>query len=383
MKTHPLKNYAPSWSPARREKRVERALALMAAVTTALMAVPIHADEADPIGGRFLFAGDDDWDWASPLGSENPSKLVRYGAMAWSALDWAEDGLKEVRGALVGVPPASKKTMSMADLSKLRGEHATYQHHPQAPGVITRLLRSERPPNVIILMQNSSRVAAAPDALSVKELVAFVKGGGRLVVLDEWGRYKSVLNAVLETALTLPPGEAIPETPAAKRPAPKAKPKVDLAENNQGEDSPDAQLEKTRNAQTKELKARLTKLIPNLGDQTFKVRDATSREIREMGAEVLKLLDEFQSDDPEISSRIAQLRKQLAPKKNIAPRNPPSTPEQRAAARIAKRQKNADLVKAAAEKLSAKKTSHQLSEVLVDTDQQILPVLRISFPVPK
>ena len=360
-----------------------RALVLMAAATTAFPTVPAHADEANPIGGRFLFAGDDDWDWASPLGAENPSKLVRYGAMAWSALDWAEDGLKEVCGALVGVPPASKKTMSMADLSKLRGEHAIYQHHPQVPGVITRLLKAEHPPNVIILMQNSSRVAAAPDALSVKELVAFVKGGGRLVVLDEWGRYKSVLNAVLETALTLPPGEAIPETPAAKRPAPKAKPKVDLAENNQGEDSPDAQLEKTRNAQTKELKARLTKLIPKLGDQTFKVRDAASREIREMGAEVLKLLDEFQSDDPEISSRIAQLRKQLAPKKNIAPRNPPSTPEQRAAARIAKRQKNADLVKAAAEKLSAKKTSHQLSEVLVDTDQQILPVLRISFPVPK
>jgi hypothetical protein len=364
---------------------VGRALALMAAATTAFPTVPAHAEEADPIGGRFLFAGDDDWDWASPLGAENPSKLVRYGTMAWSALDWAEDGLKEVRGMLVGVPPDPKKTMSMPDLSKLRGEHATYQHHPQAPGVITRLLRAEPPPNVIILMQNSSRVAADPDAISVKELVVFVKGGGRLVVLDEWGRYKSVLNAVVETSLTLPPGEGIPETPAAKRPDPKPKDedKDNLEGNNKGPDSPEAQKEKTRETREKELKARLTRLIPKLGDQTFKVRDATSREIRKMGPEVLKLLDEFQSDDPEISSRIAQLRKQLAPKKNIAPRKAPSTPEQRAAARIAKRQKNAALVKAAAEKLSAKKTSHQLSEVLVDTDQQILPVLRISFPVPK
>lgn len=360
-------------------------LALMAAATTALLTVPAHADDADPIGGRFLFAGDDDWDWASPLGAGNPSKLVRYGAMAWSALDWAEEGLAEVRGVLVGVPPNPMKTMSMPDLSKLRGGHATYQHHPQAPGVITRLLRAEHPPNVIILMQNSSRVAADPDAISVKELVTFVKGGGRLVVLDEWGRYKSVLNAVVETSLTLPPGEAIPETPAAKRPDPQPKDKDEhnLEGNNQGGDPPEAQKEKTRETREKELKTSLSKLIPKLGDQSFKVRDATSSEIREMGPEVLTFLEEFQGDDPEISSRIAQLRKQLAPKNTLAPRKPSSTPKQRAAARIAKRQKNADLVVAAAKLLSAKKTSHQISEVLVDADQQVLPVLRISFPVPR
>ena len=83
----------------------------MVAATIALLSGPAHADDADPIGGRFLFAGDDDWDWASPLGARKRSKLVRYGAMAWSALDWAEEGLEEVRGVLVGVPPNPMKTM--------------------------------------------------------------------------------------------------------------------------------------------------------------------------------------------------------------------------------------------------------------------------------
>ena len=62
------------------------------------------AEEPGNPAGRFLFAGDDDWDWASPLGAEQPSKLVRYGAMGWSALDWAEADLEEVHDRAADEP---------------------------------------------------------------------------------------------------------------------------------------------------------------------------------------------------------------------------------------------------------------------------------------
>lgn len=350
------------------------------------MAGSAHAEENKDRGGRFLFAGDDDWDWATPLGAKEPSKLVRYGAMSWSALDWAEEGLDEVRGGLIGIPPNAKKTMTMDDLSKLRGAKATYQHHPQGPGIVQRLLAEKEPPNVIILMQNSSIGAGAPDDATIKTLVAFVKSGGRLVVLDEWKRYRSVLQAVTSSALTLPPGAPIPIAPPAVRPKPKPKPNPEAKQDAQPDDKEKSPpKKKTEEASDKELKlkARLADLVPQLGDETFKVRAQASEDILELGVEALPLLLEMKSDDPEVASRLAHLRDQLTPKVNRAPRRPVMTPAQQAAVRTAKRQENATLVKDAARKLSAKNLSHQLSEVLVDGDKQILPVLRISFPAPQ
>src|SRR5437867_3052291 len=71
--------------------------------------------------GRLIYANDDDWDWASPDGANEPCKLSVYGRMEWSALDWMEEGLPEVRGVLIGTPPAVGDYLSMADLNKIRG----------------------------------------------------------------------------------------------------------------------------------------------------------------------------------------------------------------------------------------------------------------------
>ncbi|MFP6895649.1 MAG: hypothetical protein VCA38_03535 [Roseibacillus sp.] len=354
--------------------RLRPALPLITVAAATLMTALVHGQAPEPGGGRFLFAGDDDWDWATPLGAEEACKLVRYGAMAWSALDWAEGGLDQVRGVIVGTPPDANKTMTLANLSDLRGEKATYSHRPQARGVFKDLLEGERPPNLIILMQNTGKDGVL-EAEAITTLIEFVKEGGRLVVLDDWKKYQPVLKACVDAALTLPVGPPIPIAPEAKPPDPAA---AAPAKPKEPKPEPPAPPDPTPG----ELTERLTELVPKLADDSFKVREGTSAEIRELGPKVLNLLAEIKSDDPEISARIEQLQAELRPKPAIV-RRPKVTREQRAAIRNAKHKFNAELVKTAATRLSEKKISHQMSDALVDGDKKILPVLRISFPVAK
>lgn len=333
-----------------------------------LAALPAGGEEAP--GGRFLYAGDDDWDWATPLGAEEASPLARYGAMPWSALDWAEEHLEEVRGALVGTAPDPKKNMSMQELSDLRGEQVTYRHHAQAEGVIRKLLDADQPPNVIVLMQNTGKDGPL-DPQSVQALGEFVRAGGRLVVLDDWRRYTPVLDALVEVALKLPPGPPIPEAAA-----PPADPFGDPVPKE--EITPDAEPKAERSEEEQTLAAQLRDLLPMLGDESFKTREQGSERIRELGPKVLPLLSDVETEDPEVASRLDEIRKALAP----APQRKVLSKEAQRAARLAKIEAGAKLARDAASKLAKGKVSHRLSTASVDGDKVALPVLRISFPAP-
>src|SRR5207249_2073676 len=107
--------------------------------------------------GRFLYADDDDWDWASPLGAVKPCKLSVYGVMPWSALDWMEEGLDEVRGVFVGTPPAIGEYLTMGDLNRVRnaGPKRSYEQLAHTETVLRDLLKDSRPPNLIIMMQDN------------------------------------------------------------------------------------------------------------------------------------------------------------------------------------------------------------------------------------
>jgi hypothetical protein len=345
---------------------------LAAALLTSLCPVA-QGEQPAAIEGRFLFAGDDDWDWASPLGADKPCKLVRYGRMPWSALDWAEQGLEEVRGAIVGIPPDPKKTLSLEELSKLRGPKAKYRHHPQNPGVIRNMLKGENAPNVIILMQNTGNKGTLR-AECLERLEQFVRNGGRVVVLDEWRKYGAVLDTMVATARTLPAGPAIPPTPVVKRPpVPPKEPEQAPKEKEKNPSEPRATFP------AGEIKARLKELIPGLSDESFRIREESTKAILALGTEVLPHLARIESDDPEVAVRLRRIQSKLKPKASLQ-KKPVAGAKQRALQRATKRKRSAEQVQTAAKKLREKNVSFQLSDVLVDGDKQILPVLRISFP---
>ncbi|NIP96817.1 MAG: hypothetical protein GWO24_26620 [Akkermansiaceae bacterium] len=315
------------------------------------------AEEPGNPAGRFLFAGDDDWDWASPLGAEQPSKLVRYGAMGWSALDWAETDLKEVRGVLFGSPPNAKKTLSMKELSELRGEHATYRHQRPGADALRALLEADAPPNVIILMQNTGK-EAPPKGDEIALLTEWVKSGGRLVVLDDWKKYGGVLDAFLEEALKLPSGPPIEEPPEPE-PAP-----TEEAPSEADPAGPD-------------LEKRFAELLPRLGNERYRIREEASKAMKALGPKITKLIDQTETDDPEIATRLTEIRKKIGPK----PAAKAKVNAQRAAQRKAKYEFNVNLVKKAARQLREAKIPHQFSYAFVDMEKRPLPALRISFPV--
>lgn len=324
------------------------------------------AEEAPERPGRFLFAGDDDWDWASRKDAAEPCKLARYGRMEWSALDWAEEGLPEVRGALIGVPPDPKKTMSLEELSDLRGEKATYRHHEQKPGVVKQLLEGEEPPNVIILMQNLSK-AGSPSKEDVKELLGFLRAGGRLVVLDEWKKYHDLLDAVVTEARTLPPGPPI-EAPPAPAPLVEEKPAEQAWPDPPALDPSDAERERRKQFEA---------LLPGLADDTYRVREEASAAIRALGTEVLPWIEEVESDDPEVRHRLREIREDLRPKPQ---KRKVISQEERDARRLEKHQRNVALVRTAATNLREARIPHLMDDVLVDKEKRPLPSLRIEFP---
>ena len=160
--------------------------------------VSVQGDEK-PAEGRFLYAADDDWDWVSPIGGDERARLSRYGVMPWSALDWAEEGLGEVRGVLLGSSPNIGKYLTIEDLNRLRGPKAKYVESPQAEEKLADLLSGFKP-NIIVLMQDTGKQGRFSDE-DVRLLRDFVLKGGRLLALDDWTHYYPVYDEILKSAL--------------------------------------------------------------------------------------------------------------------------------------------------------------------------------------
>src|SRR4051812_716488 len=124
--------------------RTSLALGLLLAI---VLPVSAQGQEKEPARlsaeGRFLYADDDDWDWVSPLGTKTPSRLSEYGAMPWSALDWMEEGLDEVRGVVIGTLPEIGKYLTMGDLNRLRnaGPKRSYEQLAHTENVLRDLLK--------------------------------------------------------------------------------------------------------------------------------------------------------------------------------------------------------------------------------------------------
>ena len=217
--------------------------------------------------GRVLYSNDDDWDWASPAGKQT-SRLHTYGEMSWSALDWIEEGLPEVRGLVVGTLCTDYLNGTL-DAARGRPDKETYRAVAPRAGVFAERLAADGKdaPNVVLIMRNCHD-DFAPDlgANDLEALAGFAERGGRLIVLDDWGVYRPVLTRLLAAR---PAGEAKPPAP------------------------PDGALE-----------AKVQAAVRRLGDDNWEVREQASRDLVAMGAEILPILEKTASDDLETRTRL-------------------------------------------------------------------------------
>jgi hypothetical protein len=236
--------------------------------------------------GRFLYANDDDWDWASPLGAAKPSRLSEYGKMEWSALDWMEEGLDEVRGVLIGTPPLIGDYLSMDDLNKLRtfGKvKRSYKQLKHEPNVIRDLLKQKDPPNLIIMMQDNGYAGRPPvTAEDVAAALEFVRRGGRLILLDDWEFYGDYVGPFL-----------VATNFQRMKPKPEA---VDA-----------------------DLKAKVLEHVKLLDSAQFKVREQAAADLLKLGKPIVPILRQHEPESEEQRSRIEQILKKLEPKPLAAP----------------------------------------------------------------
>src|SRR5581483_1586583 len=206
--------------------------------------------------GRFLYADDDDWDWASPLGTKEPCGLSAYGRMPWSALDWMEEGLSEVRGVLIGTPPASGNYLTMADLNRVRkaGPKLGYDQVPHKADILSDLVKDRKPPNVIIMMTDIGLNTGKPPitAADVEAGLEFVRRGGRLLILDDWKYYRDLVSPFVDEKRFGHVG--------AKQP-------------------PDADLKKV-----------VAEKLQQLNSDNFRVREKATAELLKMGLAIVPLL---------------------------------------------------------------------------------------------
>lgn len=217
--------------------------------------------------GRFLYANDDDWDWASPKGRQT-SRLSEYGAMDWSAMDWIEEGLTEVRVLAVG----SLCTSHLAPGGTLdaargrQGAHPAAECAPFSPGLLADRLRPEAPegPNVVLMMRDGCNdPAPCLSDMDLEALVAFTARGGRVIVLDDWGALRAVLGRMLAG-----------RPAAASAPVPES------------------------------LRRRVLEILPRLGADDYAAREQASKDLVALGLEALPAIRQAQSADPEICLRI-------------------------------------------------------------------------------
>jgi hypothetical protein len=235
--------------------------------------------------GRFLYANDDDWDWASPLGAKEPSRLATaYGKMPWSALDWMEEGLAEVRGVLVGTPPVVGNYLTMADLNKLRGAgpKVSYKQIDHKQDTLADLFRAKMPPNVVIIMQDVQTSGPPPvSTADADAALEFVARGGRLLVLDDWTYYRALVTPFLDVK-KFPPSKVAPAS---------------------GID---------------EMK--ILDLIKLLDHDQFAVREKATVQLMQLGPKIVPELEAFGPKTPEQEIRINKLLKHFKPA-------PPTSPD--------------------------------------------------------
>jgi len=226
--------------------------------------------------GRLLYANDDDWDWASPLQSKEPCGLKVYGQMPWSALDWMEHGLTEVRGMLVGSPPLLGNYSTMGDLNRLRGAgpKKAYEQVEHRNNILCDLLKGKNPPNVIIFMQDCGPAAPPISAADMEAAWQFVRGGGRLVVLDDWACYHALMNPFLDKKRLTP-----------------------------------IRVEPINPKRVKEIETR----VQLLGDENFKVREKAFQELVKMGPPILPILAKIRPGTLEAERRLERIQEMLRP----------------------------------------------------------------------
>lgn len=226
--------------------------------------------------GRFLYANDDDWDWPSPKGRQT-TRLHVYGVMDWSALDWIEEGLPEVRGLVVGTLPVDYLGTDKIDVARGRENQTTYACAEPRPGLLAKKLAAgaEGNYNVLLMMRNLC-TEPAPDftPADLEALAAFVQRGGRAIVMDDWGIYRAVLERMLA-------GGALPE--AAKPPG-----------------LPDG------------LRQKAGELVKRLGDDDWATREQATRELTALGRDILPFIAGLKSDDAEVAFRLERVVAELA-----------------------------------------------------------------------
>jgi hypothetical protein len=186
-----------------------------------------------------------------------------------------EEGLDEVRGVLIGTPPEIGNYLTMADLNKLRGAgpKRSYEQLAHTENALGDLLRGKRPPNLVILMKDSGLIQLPPiNARDTEAAFEFVRRGGRLIVLDDWGGYGGLVVPFTE-------GER-----AAARPAPDPK-----------------------------LRGRVLELVKLLDSDTFKVREKATADLRKLGKEIVPVLEEAEPTSLEVAMRVRALLREFRP----------------------------------------------------------------------
>lgn len=227
--------------------------------------------------GRFLYANDDDWDWASPLGANEPSRLTVYGKMPWSALDWMEDGLDQVRGVLLGTPPQLGDYLTMADLNKIRGAgpKVSYRQIPHNQKGLAEVLRGKDAPNVVIVMQDIGFLQVPhifPE--DVAAAYEFVARGGRLLILDDWKYCRALVTPYLDDKKF-----AISKLPAL----------------------------------TEADRKKVLELVESLDSTTFTAREKATADLLKLGPAILPMLVDIKPVSVEQEMRLQKLIKKLEP----------------------------------------------------------------------
>jgi hypothetical protein len=262
-----------------------RELAMRMCIATLVLLVAAASASAQPVQplpvlsteGRFLYANDDDWDWASPLGANEPSRLTVYGKMPWSALDWMEDGLDQVRGVLLGTPPLLGDYLTMADLNKIRGAgpKVSYKQVPHNQKGLAAVLRDKDAPNVVIVMQDIG-FHKVPHIFpeDVAAAYEFVARGGRLLILDDWKYCRGLVTPYLDDKKFV----------LAKLPA--------LTEAD---------------------RKKVVELVKTLDSNTFTAREQATAELLKMGPAILPVLVDLKPVSVEQEMRLQKLVKKLEP----------------------------------------------------------------------
>src|SRR5262249_28614192 len=194
--------------------------------------------------------------------------LATYGRMAWSALDWMEDGLDKVDAMLVGTPPELGNYLTMADLNKLRGNGGkrSYERIDHKENTLAKLLRDKKPPNVVILMQDSGPPNGPISKDDVGGAVEYGRRGGGLITPDDWKCSRRLVEPFADAKNFAPPKPAKPLDDA--------------------------------------LRKQVLELVKLLDNDSFRVRETAYAELVKLGNAIVPVLEAVKPASPEQDRRI-------------------------------------------------------------------------------